>query len=113
MNDQAHHVAHTSEVITYVCPMHSEVRQEGLEDCPKCGMHLIPLVLSGFLVQWPTLLTLAMYSVLIWMYVRLAHAEEADSRTRFGDAYERYAETVPAFIPNLKTVRDDDRQHDA
>ena len=76
-------------------------------------MHLILLIPSGFLVQWPTLLTLAMYSVLIWMYVRLAHAEESDSRTRFGDAYGRHAETMPAFTPNLKTVRDDDRLHDA
>ena len=100
MNDQAHHVAHTSEVITYVCPMHSEVRQEGLGDCPKCGMHLIPLVLSGFLVQWPTLLTLAMYSVLIWMYVRLARAEERETRETFGAQFDAYAARTPPFIPN-------------
>ncbi len=28
--------------IAYVCPMHSDVRQSGPGDCPKCGMHLVP-----------------------------------------------------------------------
>ena len=30
------------------------------------------LVMFGFLLQWPTLLTLAMFPLLVWMYVRLA-----------------------------------------
>ena len=57
------------------------------------------LIMAGFLVQWPTLLTLAMFPVLVWMYVRLARSEEADSRASFGEAWERYAASVPAFIP--------------
>ncbi|MES2145241.1 MAG: isoprenylcysteine carboxylmethyltransferase family protein [Pseudomonadota bacterium] len=57
------------------------------------------LVLTGFLVQWPTLLTLAMYPFLIWMYARLARAEERDTRARFGAAYDEYARKVPAFFP--------------
>ncbi|MEL7706170.1 copper-translocating P-type ATPase [Citromicrobium bathyomarinum] len=28
--------------MTYVCPMHPEVRQETPGDCPTCGMHLVP-----------------------------------------------------------------------
>lgn len=63
------------------------------------------LIMLGFLVQWPTLLTLAMFPVLVWMYVRLAHSEEADSRNAFGQAYERYAKSVPAFIPSLGKIR--------
>ncbi len=59
------------------------------------------LVMFGFLMQWPTILTLAMFPVLVWMYVRLAHAEERDSRAAFGDAYVRYAEDVPCFIPKF------------
>ncbi|WP_071675615.1 methyltransferase family protein [Nioella nitratireducens] len=58
------------------------------------------LIMAGFLVQWPTLLTLAMFPVLVWMYARLAHAEEADSRSRFGDDWDRYAADAPAFIPH-------------
>jgi protein-S-isoprenylcysteine O-methyltransferase Ste14 len=57
------------------------------------------LVLFGFLLQWPTLLTLAMFPVLVWMYVRLARSEEQDAIATFGDAYRQYAAKVPGFIP--------------
>jgi len=60
------------------------------------------LVMVGFLFQWPTLLTLAMFPVLVWMYVRLARSEEAEVRRELGEAYERYAEHVPAFIPSFR-----------
>src|SRR3990170_3248634 len=33
------------------------------------------LIMLGFLVQWPTLLTLAMFPVQVFMYVRLARRE--------------------------------------
>ena len=59
------------------------------------------LVLTGFLFQWPTLLTLAMYPVLLWMYVRLARAEERETRETFGAQFDAYAARVPAFIPSL------------
>jgi protein-S-isoprenylcysteine O-methyltransferase Ste14 len=59
------------------------------------------LIMLGFLFQWPTLLTLAMFPILIWMYVRLARQEEREVRTEFGDAYARYAAGVRAFIPRL------------
>ena len=59
------------------------------------------LVMSGFLLQWPTILTLAMFPFLTVMYVKLAHTEEQDARAEFGDAYDRYASEVPGFIPKL------------
>ena len=59
------------------------------------------LVMFGFLLQWPTLLTLAMFPVLVWMYVHLARQEEKDARAQFGDVYAGYARRVPAFIPRL------------
>jgi protein-S-isoprenylcysteine O-methyltransferase Ste14 len=59
------------------------------------------LVMFGFLLQWPTLLTLIMFPVLVVMYVRLAHSEERDALARFGEAYERYRKAVPAFVPRL------------
>ena len=58
-------------------------------------------IMVGFLFQWPTILTLAMFPVLVWMYARLASREEDDSRARFGEAWERYAGSVPAFLPGL------------
>lgn len=63
------------------------------------------LVLTGFLVQWPTILTLAMYPLLIWMYVRLARAEERDTRALFGAEFNAYAGLVPAFVPSLRQLR--------
>ena len=57
------------------------------------------LVLFGFLQQWPTLLTLAMFPVLVWMYVRLARSEEREAEAEFGAAWRRYAPEVPAFVP--------------
>ncbi|RUV73218.1 MAG: isoprenylcysteine carboxylmethyltransferase family protein [Mesorhizobium sp.] len=57
------------------------------------------LVLLGFLVQWPTLLTLAMFSVLVAMYIKLARIEEREALATFGHAYRSYMEEVPGFIP--------------
>jgi protein-S-isoprenylcysteine O-methyltransferase Ste14 len=59
------------------------------------------LVMLGFLVQWPTLLTLAMFPVLVFMYVKLARAEERETLASFGDAYRDYMERVPGFIPRV------------
>lgn len=59
------------------------------------------LIMIGFLFQWPTLVTLAMFPVLAFMYVHLARREERDARTEFGDAYTRYATNTPAFFPKL------------
>jgi len=57
------------------------------------------LIMLGFLVQWPTLLTLAMFPVLVWMYLRLAREEEREALVEFGDAYRAYMARVPAFLP--------------
>jgi protein-S-isoprenylcysteine O-methyltransferase Ste14 len=62
------------------------------------------LVMFGFLLQWPTLLTLVMFPVLVWMYARLARQEEHDVLTTFGDAYAQYAAQVPRFIPRFNRV---------
>lgn len=57
------------------------------------------LVMFGFLMQWPTLVTLAMFPVLVVMYVRLARREERETLAIFGQAYEAYMKQVPAFFP--------------
>ena len=59
------------------------------------------LIMIGFLLQWPTLLTLVMFPILVTMYVRLARREEREVREAFGDAYARYAAATPAFVPGL------------
>ena len=57
------------------------------------------LVMLGFLFQWPTLLTLTMFPVLVWMYVRLARIEETVTREKFPVEVEEYRSKVPAFFP--------------
>jgi len=59
------------------------------------------LIMFGFLLQWPTILTLAMFPVLVVMYGYLAKREEADMVARFGKEYELYAAKTPRFIPKL------------
>ena len=58
-------------------------------------------ILFGFLLQWPTLLTLAMFPILVLMYARLAVFEEREMLARFGDAYATYAKRTPRFVPQL------------
>jgi methanethiol S-methyltransferase len=59
------------------------------------------LIMIGFLLQWPTLVTLVMFPILTVIYVRLARREEAEVRATFGAAWDRYAERTPRFIPDL------------
>ncbi len=63
------------------------------------------LIMLGFLLQWPTLPTLAMFPILVIMYARLARQEEQDALAEFGEAYARYAVTTPAFFPRLRRIR--------
>jgi protein-S-isoprenylcysteine O-methyltransferase Ste14 len=57
------------------------------------------LILLGFLLQWPTLLTLLMFPILLLMYGRLAVKEEEEMRAQFGDEFDRYARKTPRFFP--------------
>lgn len=57
------------------------------------------LVLFGLLLQWPTVLTLAMFPVLLWMYGRLARREEREMQVRFGEPYRRSVSGIPRFMP--------------
>ena len=65
------------------------------------------LIMIGFLLQWPTLLTLLMFPILVTMYVRLARREERETLAEFGDEYARYMASVPAFIPRWHRAVDD------
>ena len=50
-------------------------------------IYLLSAIMFGFLLQWPTLLTLAMFPVLVVMHVRLAIAEERGSEAAFGELH--------------------------
>lgn len=60
------------------------------------------LIMFGFLLQWPTIVTLVMFPVLVAVYARLARREEAEVQAEFGAAYREYQARTPAFIPRFK-----------
>ncbi|TXH86948.1 MAG: isoprenylcysteine carboxylmethyltransferase family protein [Rhodoferax sp.] len=57
------------------------------------------LILLGFLLQWPTVLTLVMFPILLVMYRRLAMTEESEMQAQFGTEFSAYAQRTPRFIP--------------
>src|SRR3990172_1704818 len=60
------------------------------------------LIMFGFLLQWLTILTLAMFPVLVFMYVRLARREEREAQDQFGEEYAAYSARTPAFVPKFR-----------
>jgi protein-S-isoprenylcysteine O-methyltransferase Ste14 len=62
------------------------------------------LITVGFLIQWPTIITAAMWPILMLMYYRLARKEEKEMESRFGDQYVTYRQQVPMFWPWLATA---------
>ncbi len=59
------------------------------------------LLIVGFLVQWPTLLTVLMAPIMLYAYVHLARVEERRAEAEFGEAYNEYVRKTPAFFPPL------------
>jgi len=63
------------------------------------------VIMAGFLLQWQTLLTLLMFPVLVWRFVRLARDEERESRREFGEAWDAYSARTPPWIPRIGASR--------
>jgi protein-S-isoprenylcysteine O-methyltransferase Ste14 len=59
------------------------------------------VIMLGFLLQWPTLVTLVMFPILVVIYVRLAHREEREVAAHFGDTWRKYAAATPRWFPRL------------
>jgi protein-S-isoprenylcysteine O-methyltransferase Ste14 len=79
-----------------------ELRTSGIYRFVRHPQYLgLILVIVALNIQWPTILTLLMAPVLIFMYVRQARREDKELEARFGDAFTSYAARVPAFIPRL------------
>ncbi|OGO30784.1 MAG: hypothetical protein A2Z29_03785 [Chloroflexi bacterium RBG_16_56_11] len=63
------------------------------------------LITVGMFIQWPTLVTAAMWPVLIFMYYRLALREEKEMVNIFNEDYIEYKRKVPMFFPRLNNGR--------
>lgn len=69
-----------------------------MEGNSTCGFVLI---MFGFLLQWPALLTSLAFAIVPVAYGRLAHEEEADLAALYGEEWTRYAERTPCLVPRI------------
>ncbi len=67
----------------------------------------IILITVGMLIQWPTMLTFAMWPFLMFAYYRLARREERAMEASFGEEYSQYRSQTPMFIPALRGSQSD------
>ena len=65
------------------------------------------LVMIGILIQWPTIITVLMFPVLLLVYYRLSRREEGEMMKIYGDEYRRYKERTPMFVPRRGGERDE------
>lgn len=88
----AEHTAHLCRLAT--AGIYARVRH------PQCVGFII--IMFGFLIQWPTILTLLMFPALVGLYIDRAHTEEAEASAKFGAPYSRYAADVPGWFPHIR-----------
>ena len=65
----------------------------------------IILITVGMLIQWPTMLTIAMWPFLMFAYYRLARREERAMEASYGEQYQQYWSQTPMFIPALRDFK--------
>ena len=70
------------------------------------------LIMFGFLLQWPTILTVIMFPILVIVYLRLARHEERLARQEFGQAYLDYMRLTPAWIPKFFSIHSSNLEGD-
>jgi len=79
-----------------------ELVTDGIYRYVRHPQYLGILMLTGaFLIQWPTLLTLVMWPILVLMYYRLAKKEESELEAKFPE-YGDYKRRVPMFLLSLR-----------
>ncbi len=76
-----------------------ELVTEGIYRYSRHPQYLgIILITIGLLIQWPTIITLVMWPILIFMYYQLAKKEEKEMEAKFKEAYREYKCKVPMFF---------------
>ena len=58
------------------------------------------VIMVGFLLQWPTIPTLVMFPVLVYVYWRLARTEEREVAARYPEDWPAYAARVRRLLPH-------------
>ena len=57
------------------------------------------------IVHWPTVVSVAMFPIIVAAYVLLARKEERQMLEQFGEQYRDYQRRVPMFIPHWRDLR--------
>jgi protein-S-isoprenylcysteine O-methyltransferase Ste14 len=80
-----------------------ELVTDGIYKYVRHPQYLGLMVLTiGLLIQWPTIITLAMWPVLVLMYYRLAKREEMEALEAYGERYVEHKLRTPMFLPSLR-----------
>ena len=61
-------------------------------------------IMVGFLLQWPTIPTLVMFPVLVYVYWRLARTKEREVAVRYPNEWPTYAAQVRRLRPRRPSV---------
>jgi methanethiol S-methyltransferase len=56
------------------------------------------MVTFGWIIHWPTILTLLMWPALAYTYYRLAQSEEKEMGRLYPKDFDRYSKTTPMFL---------------
>lgn len=59
----------------------------------------------GWILHWPSVITLLLWPILVAAYIWLARREEAVVIEEFGDSYREYAQKTPGFLPRIWPAR--------
>lgn len=62
------------------------------------------LIIVGFLIQWPTIITLLMAPILIIRYILLAKSEDSLMKLTHPTTYGVYRRTTPGFFPSVMII---------
>jgi len=64
------------------------------------------LITLGMNVQWLTIITLALWPVVVIVYYKLAKTEEKEAEEEFGEEFLEYKRRVPGWIPRIRRKAD-------
>lgn len=64
----------------------------------------IILAVFGQIVHWPTIVTVALFPFIVFVYARLARKEEREMLRRFGRAYQDHLDRTPMFAPRWRKL---------
>ena len=77
--------------ILYTAVKTNEIAQTGPYKFVRHPQYVgFSLIILGFLLQWPTIITLIMAPFLLWRYAKLSRTEEGEMTKKFGRQYLNY-----------------------